>query len=415
MNTFRIITNKIVMVCFLAFGVIGSALSYSPNNADVIKRLENLNTIIDVQITEDVIQQVFTLIEKRKGDASLILGRASLYFPVIENALREKGLPDELKYIAIIESSLLPNVQSGQGASGMWQFMKGTAELYGLRVDKYVDERKDFIKSTDKALNYLQLLFETYGDWNLALAAYNCGPGGVNKAIKKAGGVKDYWVISKYLPTETRRYVPRFLAAAYLMNFYDIHDISPTPISDDILYAISVKVTDKIDFKKLSKEFDIDIDLIRFLNPTFRKDQIPVNREEGYVLNLPDQIMYSYIEKYNNLSNIVENQVSISRYASLANAELPKDKQIVATEMVAVLKSQNFEARDNLKDSSMLLQLRENIKIANNPLILYKLKKKESLMDVAEAKNISFEDLLAINNIKISDGLAPGSIIRLPN
>ena len=132
MNTLFNITSKIVMVCFLFFGNMMPAFSKSPKNSDIIKRVENLNTVIDMRITDEVMEQVYTLVEKRKKDAQTILGRTSLYFPLIENALRERNLPDELKYIAVIESGLLPDVESHQGAAGIWQFMKGTAELYGL-------------------------------------------------------------------------------------------------------------------------------------------------------------------------------------------------------------------------------------------------------------------------------------------
>ena len=183
MNTLMKITSNYVIVCFLFFVPI-TAFSKSPRNADMIKRIESLPTIIDMRITEEVLAQINNSVEKWRYDSQIILGRSSLYFPVIENVLREKNLPDDLKYIAVIESALLPVAKSRQGAAGMWQFMARTAEMYGLNINRHIDERKDIIKATDKATDYLQLLYETYGNWTLALAAYNCGTGRVNKAIK---------------------------------------------------------------------------------------------------------------------------------------------------------------------------------------------------------------------------------------
>ena len=195
MNTFMNITKNFVIVCFLNLVSI-TAFTKSPNNAEIITRLESLNTIIDMRITEEVLTQVNYSVEKWRYDSQVILGRSSMYFPVIENILREKNLPEDLKYIAVIESALLPRAKSRQGASGMWQFMEGTAEMYGLNITRHIDERRDIIKSTEKATDYLQLLYETYGSWTLALAAYNCGTGRVNKAIKKTGGSKNYWTVA---------------------------------------------------------------------------------------------------------------------------------------------------------------------------------------------------------------------------
>ena len=197
MNTFRIITRNLVMVCFLIHVALVSAISKSPSNAEIIKRIENLNTIINLQITDEVTKQIANYVENYRRDSEAILGRSSLYFPMIESQIREKNLPDELKYITIVESALIPGAVSRQGASGIWQFMKGTAELFGLKVTKHIDERKDMVKATDKALDYLRLLYEFYGDWTLALAAYNCGTGTVSKAIKKANGKTNYWVLQK--------------------------------------------------------------------------------------------------------------------------------------------------------------------------------------------------------------------------
>jgi membrane-bound lytic murein transglycosylase D len=400
------------MVLFLAFFFSISLQAKSPTNAEIIERVKNLNTIIDLKITDEVKEQVITLIEKRRRDAQSILGRTSLYFPLIENALREKGLPDELKYIAVVESSLIPNIESHQGASGIWQFMRPTAELYGLQVTKYVDERRDLVKSTDKALDYLKLLYSMYNDWTLALAAYNCGTGTINKAIKKAGGETNYWKISKHLPRETQKYIPRYIAVAYLMNYYFLHDLQPTEPSDDLKYTVSVRVKNKMNLKNLSKDLEVDLDLIRFLNPMYRKDVIPESKENAYTLTLPDIKMLSYFEKFGNSSDIVTSPYSYIRPDNIAI----KDKTFSLEnhpKFIAFLK--NTVVRDNLKDSSFLNALAQgmNKKVYTEKLLLYRMKRKESLADISREKNIPLVELMAINDIDPEKGLAPGSLIKL--
>ncbi|MBL0100707.1 MAG: transglycosylase SLT domain-containing protein [Saprospiraceae bacterium] len=331
---------------------------------------------------------------------------------MIEQARREKNLPDELKYIAVIESSLLPDAESHQGASGVWQFMKGTGELYGLKIDKHIDERKDLVKSTDKALDYLKLLHEAYGNWTLALAAYNCGTGTINKAIKKAGGETDYWKITEFLPKETQKYIPRFIAASYLMSYYYLHDLTPAEPSDDLKYIVSVKVFEKTEFKKLSKELEIDIDLIRFLNPMYRKDVIPGSEEGNYILTLPDVKMFAYIDKYNAASNIVSNPIAFVRRPEPAEV-VTEVRKNVSVEYIKELHKTQLAVRDNLKDSSLLARLGEDMTLENQQLKLYKMRKKESLADVAEAHRIPLADLMTINKVNEEKGLAPGSIIYL--
>ena len=413
MNTFNIITSKLVIVCFLCFGDMVSIYAKSPLNNDIIRRVENLNTIIDVRVTEEVTEQVINLVEKRRNEAQTILGRTSLYFPMIENAKKKKNLPDELKYITVVETGLLPNTESHQGAAGIWQFMEGTAELYGLKVERYIDERRDLVKSTDKALDYLKLLYESYGNWTLAIAAYNCGTGTLNKAIKKAGGVADYWQIYEYLPKETRKYIPRFIAVSYLMNYYYLHDLTPSEPSEDLKYIITVKVFEKTEFKKLSKELEIDLDLIRFLNPMYLKDVIPENEDGEYHLVLPDMKMFTFIEKYSSLEHITTSPYSFVRVPSNESdpiENLPMGQKI---EQVAIIQRRYNLTRDHFKESAKLKALAKVLIPESEKPILYKMKRKESLIDIAKANDIPLNDLLAFNNIDPDKGLPPGSIIRI--
>ncbi|MBP6446161.1 MAG: transglycosylase SLT domain-containing protein [Saprospiraceae bacterium] len=412
MNTFMNITKNFVIVCFLNLVSI-TAFTKSPNNAEIITRLESLNTIIDMRITEEVLTQVNYSVEKWRYDSQVILGRSSMYFPVIENILREKNLPEDLKYIAVIESALLPRAKSRQGASGMWQFMEGTAEMYGLNITRHIDERRDIIKSTEKATDYLQLLYETYGSWTLALAAYNCGTGRVNKAIKKSGGSKNYWTVAEHLPTETKKYIPRFIAAMYLLNYYYHHDLNPIQVSDELRYTFTVKIFKKTDLKQLSEDLELDYNLIQMLNPIYVKDHIPAPDEDKYyTLTLPDHKMLTYFERYKSSGDLVYNPLAQKR-PDLVSTGIEIVTPRPPSDYITFLTKEIFMTRDNLKDSSIYKHLPKGVLPGREKLKLYQLGKKESLADVAETNNIPLADLISINNIDESKGIAPGSIIIL--
>ncbi len=413
MNTLELFKKNLVLVLTLITMTFVSAIAKSPSNAEIVRRIQNLNTIIDLKITDEVMDQVTSLVENRRRESQIILGRTSLYFPTIENAIRAKNLPDELKYIAVIESSLMPDVQSHQGAAGLWQFMRGTAELYGLKMDKHLDERKDLVKSTDKALDYLKVLYDGYGNWTLALAAYNCGSGNINKAIKKANGSLDYWEIQKHLPKETQKYIPRFIAASYLMNYYFEHDIQPTEPSDDLKYIATVKVFDKIEFKKISEEFEIDIELIKWLNPMYNKDYIPESEEGEYFLTLPQQKMYAYIEKYNSYDNLLYKPEMIATKTETTDEAIAEIRNKVIVEYVASILKRSHATRDNMKDAAIIKDITNVMAFESNDKPLYQLKRKESLASVAIANNISLNELMEINNIDENEGLKPGSFIKL--
>jgi len=402
---------KMLLVSSFALLLTINLYSTSPQNADIRKRIANLNTVIDVRMIDEVTDEVIKVVENRRRDAESILGRTTLYFPVIEQVLREKNLPEDLKYITVIESSLLPNARSHQGAAGIWQFMKGTGELYGLKMNKYVDERKDIYKSTEKALDYLKVLYDIYGNWTLALAAYNCGSGNINKAIAKAGGSTDYWVVRKYLPKETKRYIPKFIAAAYLMNYYYEHDLKAREPSSDLKYVASVKVFQKVDFNNLSKEFDLDIETIKFLNPMYNKDYIPATSSGDYTLTLPQEKLFAYVEKYNSYDNLVASYASI---AAAVQSEAPVAITVDRTTfMINKLNKNKFALRDNLKNSSVISSIKSNKLLFSTELKLYRLKRKESLQDVARNNNITLDDLLVMNKLTSNDEVAPGSLIVL--
>lgn len=226
---------------------------------------------------------------------------------MFEEALDRYELPLELKYLPVIESALNPIAVSRMGATGLWQFMLRTGKQYQLEVNSLVDERRDPYKSTEAAARYLNDLYQLYEDWNLVIAAYNCGPGNVNKAIARSGGRKDYWAIYYNLPRETRGYVPAFIAANYVMNYYNEHNICPQESSNDFVALDTVHVTNEIHFNQISAVLDISIEDIRRYNPQFKRDKVPGNHKT-YSLVLPTKDMYAFI---NNKDEILDHNKSI--------------------------------------------------------------------------------------------------------
>lgn len=268
-----------------------------PHNENVsdqeyINRLQKLPTVIEMPYNQ-IVKQYIEMYANRRSDLVEKMLSLSLYYnPIFEDALERYGLPNELKYLPIIESALNPNAVSRAGAAGLWQFMSSTATGEGLEVNSLIDERRDPIKSSDAAAVLLKKFYDIYQDWNLVLAAYNCGPGNVNKAIKNSGGKTDYWEIYPYLPKETRGYVPAFIAATYIMNNFGLHGISPAVARAPIV-TDTVHVTDRVHFKQISDVMGLSIEELRILNPQYRQDVIPGNIKP-YTLILPSVQAYCY-------------------------------------------------------------------------------------------------------------------------
>ena len=260
-------------------------------------RLSKLPTVIDMPYNSIVRNYIERYTRRGRDQVAALLGLSLYYMPIFEQALEAEGLPLELKYLPVIESALDPNATSKHGAAGLWQFMVGTGKGLGLEVNSMVDERRDPYKSSEKAAKYLKDLYNSYGDWSLAIAAYNCGPGAVNKALRRAGGTpdtQDYWSIYYYLSPETRGYVPMFIAANYVMNYYDKHNIGPV-LPTKPLVMDTVHVSERIHFDQISNVLDIPVEELRVLNPQFRADIIPGNNERSYTLILPSRQVQAYL------------------------------------------------------------------------------------------------------------------------
>lgn len=258
------------------------------------ERLSKLPAEIEMPYNSVVGKYIDMYVGKRRGMVSDMLALHNYYGNIFLEELEKQGMPTELQYLPVIESALKPNAVSRVGATGLWQFMPATAKGLGMEVNSLVDERRDPRISSRNAAKYLKQLYNIYGDWSLAIAAYNCGPGNVNKALRRAGGgKKDFWEIYRFLPAETRGYVPAFIAANYAMNYYKEHNIQPRVVSHQLV-TDTIKVNKRVHFNQIAQVLNIPIDEIRMLNPQYRKDVIPGDIKP-YTLVLPSQQVLSYV------------------------------------------------------------------------------------------------------------------------
>ena len=267
-----------------------------------IQRLQSLQSAVSLGFNNTVKNFIAMYTVRKPKQVAVMLGLANYYFPLFEEALAKYELPMELKYLPIIESALNPGANSVASAVGLWQFMYSTGKMYKLEISTFVDERRDPIKATDAAVRYLRDLYNIYKDWHLVIAAYNCGPGNVNKAIKRSGNVSDYWKIYYKLPKETRGYVPAFIAANYVMNFYQSHNIFPKS-PDFPIITDTIMVNDYLHFNQISEVIGLSNEQLRSLNPQYRRDIIPASQTKLYSLVLPQEQISAYLENETAIHN----------------------------------------------------------------------------------------------------------------
>lgn len=267
-----------------------------PHDSVVIQRLRKAEEAVKLSFNGVVRSYIEMYMEKRPRQVEIMIGLTSYYYPLFEEILDRHGLPLELKNLAIIESALNPRAVSRAGAVGLWQIMYGTGKGLNLEITTLVDERRDVLKATDAAARYLKQLWEVYRDWHLVIAAYNCGPGNVNKAIARAGGKTNYWDIYFALPRETRGYVPAYIAATYMMNYYRVHGLSPQ-MPSIALNTDTVMVGRYLNLKQISDNLGMELEALRDLNPMYRHDIIPGTPEKTYPLRVPTDQLVSFIQK----------------------------------------------------------------------------------------------------------------------
>ena len=276
-----------------------------------ISRLQRLPNVMEMPYNETVQKYIDQYSGRLRRSVSIMLGASNFYMPLFEEALESYQIPLELKYLPIIESALNPGATSRVGAAGLWQFMITTGKQYGLEVTSLIDERRDPIKSSYAAARYMKDLYDIFGDWTLVIACYNCGPGNVNKAIKRAGGSKDYWQIYPYLPNETRGYVPAFIAANYIMNYYCDHNICPAssmlPAGTDTL-----TVSRNVYMEQIAAVCHIDMDELKALNPQYRTTLIPGDAH-ACTLRMPAPAINAFIEAGDSIYNYKAEGIKMGR------------------------------------------------------------------------------------------------------
>lgn len=378
-------------------------------DAEVKRRLAALPTVIEMPFNQIVRSYIDRYTRSSRSQVAVILGLSHYYMPIFEQALEERGLPLELKYLPVIESGLDPNAVSKHGATGLWQFMIGTAKGLGLEVNSVVDERRDPYISSATAAGYLKDLYDTYGDWSLAIAAYNCGPGAVNKAIRRAGGdpkKHDFWSIYNYLSPETRGYVPMFIAANYVMTYYPQHNISPV-LATKPLVTDTLQVSNRVHFEQISKVLDIPIDELRILNPQFRADLIPGTAEVSYTLVLPACQIQAYI-----LSQDAILGYESEKYARRETAE--PGEQYVSEEILAdaAIAAEEMENND---DENIRSEMADAPTLSNEQrlrTVIHKVKAGETLASIAKDYEVSPQEIREINGLR-RNALRVGQQLRI--
>ena len=339
------------------------------------QRLQALPLVIEVPYNDIVKRYILRYIKHNPRQLAALQRKSEYYFPIFEDIIARYQLPYELCYLSIVESALNPQARSHMGAAGLWQFMPATGKRYGLEINSLVDERMDPIRSTEAACKYLNDLYNIFNDWNLAIAAYNCGPGNINKAIHRANGKRDFWSIYPFLPRETRGYLPIFIAIVYAMNYAEIHGICP---SEPLLTMVSdtIVTTQRQHLKQIAENLDIPLYELRRLNPQYPRDIIPGNRE--YAICLPVNNTGDYIDKEQNILAYKADELINNRRAEI----------------------------DLLQRTSVLGGY------SINGITYYKIKEGDTLGGIAKKFHVTVKQLKAWNGLK-SDAIRAGKTLKI--
>ncbi|MES2837595.1 MAG: LysM peptidoglycan-binding domain-containing protein [Bacteroidota bacterium] len=409
-------------------------------------------------VYNDAVKSYIEVYAKRKNLVSKMLGLAKIYFPLFEEHLDKYKMPLELKYLAIVESALNPNATSRVGASGLWQFMYPTGKMYKLNVTSYVDERRDPIKATDAACHYMMDLYKMYGDWQIVLAAYNSGPGNINKGIRRSGGKKTYWEIRPFLPRETQGYVPAFIAVNYIMNYSQEHNIYPVVPKSLYVNADTVVVKKPVNFDQISVYLGLPTEDLKYLNPSYKMGLIPATKN-GNVLCIPKEKVGLFItneeaiyvcgkakdapeiafkdvknthtvrkgetlaiigKKYNcTIDEIVSwnglrqrkavagKKLTIYTYAKLNDDLADKSKD-------TVVKKENIAKSNTSENKSSQIGKSAKDKLSGKKFVYYTVQPGDTLWSIANKhKGTTVDEIKKWNNIKNSNNIKPGTKLKV--
>lgn len=473
--------KKLTSIGALFFTILATSYANPPksidvpefNREEVEKRIKELDNLVVSPVFNAAVEGYLKTYTVRRRDlAERILGRQVLYFPIFEQELKKQNLPESLKYLPVVESALVPKAVSRAAAVGLWQFMNDTGKEYGLKINSYVDERCDPIKSTEAALKFLTFLHNKYNDWALAIAAYNSGSGRVSRAIKRSRS-KNFWNLSRYLPRETRNYVPAFIAASYLLRHYEHHDLVPLYPELDLQITETIPVFASFTFHQIAEFTDLPLQTIEELNPAYRKGFIPSSVKGNY-LTLPKRVMPAFkdfleAKRPDNLYHAIEaSPVLVERPLLNSDAHyfkaiyvVQKDQTIYNVAKMLKCSVHQLIAWNNLKNSQLkqgqeliiylpkeikrLRSYKELIKVnAFDPIpslkfiqeipresiykqekidfaqlfkeryLYYEARKKEKLSKIAKRlSGVSLEDLIKLNDLPGDYIVKPGSRIKI--
>jgi membrane-bound lytic murein transglycosylase D len=394
-------------------------------------RLSNLNeqTPFELVYNQAVKTQINVYANTYRNHVSRMLGKANYYFPLFESKLDEYDLPLEFKYLAIVESALKPHARSRSAATGLWQFMYATGKIYDLKVTSYIDERSDPLQSTIAACEYFTFLYKMFNDWELVLAAYNGGPGYVSRAMRKSGA-KDYWSVRPYLRKETQNYVPKFIAVNYIMNYASEHNIYPTPYKFTMAETDTVSINQSMTFEVLSETLGVDIDIIKELNPIYKRNLIPVSKKGTASIRLPYKAVAAFV---NNSDSIYAYSESLQeKYVAM---DAPIVHRVKKGEYLGRIANQYHTTIGRIKNwnnlSSNNLRIGQKLVIYVNPdsapnsskiitkrnskgETIYTVKSGDTLWDIARKySGVSVAQIEQLNNITYRD-LKPGLTLKIP-
>jgi membrane-bound lytic murein transglycosylase D len=374
-----------------------------------IERLASIPTVVNLSYNKIVKNYIDLYTKKKRESVQVMLGLSQYYFPIFDDIFDYYNVPNELKYMSIIESALNPRASSRTRAVGLWQFMYGTGRVYGLEINSLVDERCDPIKATYAAASYVKDLYEIYHDWILVIAAYNCGPGNVNRAIRRAGGKTNYWDIYYYLPRETRGHIPAFIAATYVMNYYKEHNLAPALVEMPLEFD-TVQVNQQLDLRQVSEVLALPIKQLRDLNPQYRYDIIPAGKK-SYPLFLPKDYTMSFIDfedsiyTYKDSLYFNPNRLTVTPNSRSNDGFIPEAPGDDYIKLVYVVKSGDnlgfisewYDVR--LRDIQYWNNIRRNSIRAGQKLAIYKPKNK--------AEKYRKIDKMTFAQKQESDGITP--------
>ena len=451
-----------------------SKFHYAPDSVPVFddfvyeNRLAKLDAIspFDLEFNPTVKGYINMYANRKREMVSRMLGVAQMYYPMFEEVLDRYNLPLELKHLAVIESALNPLAKSRAGAVGLWQFMYPTAKMYGLTITSYIDERSDPYKETVAAAEFLQFLYKMFGDWQMVLAAYNGGPGTINHAIRRSGGKKTYWEIRPYLPIETQGYVPAFIAANYVMNYYAEHNICPSVPKKNYFELDTVLIKQPISFEELSSILEIPFEDIQYYNPIYKKNIIPSG---GHILTLPKNKVGQFLTNEKEIYAMLQHRSQDSKTAFDNNYKekqishiVKKNEKITSIAKkygvsVADLKTWNYISKKGLKPGRKLIivvkekikennqnpvaeitedktrnsEKKETEKVENNPKTLAEsnlksnnqstmpkqnfhiVKKGDNLFKISKKYNMSLDELKSLNGMGDNYSLIPGKKLKV--